>query len=34
MEKFGGDSLSETKRNLDSYVANIPSTLATQGDAE
>ena len=34
MEKFGGDSLSETKRNLDSYVANIPSSLATQGDAE
>ena len=34
LEKFGGDSLTETKRNLDSYVANIPSSLATQGDAE
>ena len=34
LEKFGGDSLSETKRNLESYLANIPSSIATQGDAE
>ena len=24
MEKFGGDSLGETKRNIDSYLANLP----------
>ncbi|MFM1983579.1 MAG: hypothetical protein RL723_14 [Actinomycetota bacterium] len=29
LEKFGGDSLTETKRNLDSYIANIPSVLAS-----
>jgi chorismate synthase len=34
LDKFGGDSLSETKRNLDSYLANIPASLVTQGDAE
>jgi len=34
LEKFGGDSLSETKRNLESYLANIPSSIATQGDTE
>jgi chorismate synthase len=34
LDKFGGDSLSETKRNLESYLANIPSSLVTQGDAE
>ena len=27
LEKFGGDSLAETKRNLDSYVENIPAVL-------
>lgn len=27
LEKFGGDSLAETKRNLDSYLAAIPETL-------
>lgn len=27
LEKFGGDSISETKRNLESYLANIPETL-------
>ena len=27
LEKFGGDSLVETKRNLDSYIANIPAVL-------
>jgi len=25
MEKFGGDSLGETKRNIDSYLANLPN---------
>jgi chorismate synthase len=30
LEKFGGDSLSETKRNLDSYLANIPETLRSR----
>jgi chorismate synthase len=34
LEKFGGDSVGETKRNLESYLANIPQLLATQGDAE
>jgi chorismate synthase len=34
LDKFGGDSLSETKRNLESYLANIPAALVTQGDAE
>ena len=27
LEKFGGDSIDETRRNLDSYLANIPETL-------
>lgn len=30
MEKFGGDSLSETKRNLDSYLENIPAVLRSR----
>jgi chorismate synthase len=29
LEKFGGDSLAETRRNLDSYLANIPANLRT-----
>lgn len=29
LEKFGGDSLAETKRNLDAYIANIPSVLTS-----
>lgn len=28
-EKFGGDSVGETRRNLDSYVAAIPENLST-----
>jgi chorismate synthase len=32
LEKFGGDSISETRRNLDSYVANIPVALRTAAD--
>lgn len=27
LEKFGGDSLTETKRNLESYIASIPEVL-------
>lgn len=27
LEKFGGDSLAETKRNLDSYIDSIPNVL-------
>jgi len=29
IEKFGGDSIEETRRNLDGYLAAIPSSLAT-----
>ena len=29
LEKFGGDSVSETKRNLESYLANIPAVLSS-----
>lgn len=29
VEKFGGDSVAETQRNLDGYLANIPQTLRT-----
>jgi chorismate synthase len=29
LEKFGGDSIAETRRNLQSYLANIPETLRT-----
>jgi len=29
LEKFGGDSLSETKRNMESYLANIPEVLSS-----
>ena len=29
LEKFGGDSVLETKRNLDSYLANIPAVLSS-----
>jgi chorismate synthase len=27
LEKFGGDSIAETKRNMDSYLLNIPANL-------
>jgi len=30
LEKFGGDSVGETKRNLDSYLASIPGALTTE----
>ncbi len=29
LEKFGGDNIAETKRNLDSFVAHIPSSLSS-----
>ena len=29
LEKFGGDSVGETRRNLDSYLAAIPASLRT-----
>ncbi|KQM58446.1 chorismate synthase [Agreia sp. Leaf210] len=31
LEKFGGDSVAETKRNLESYLAHIPDRLASAG---
>jgi chorismate synthase len=30
LEKFGGDSVAETKRNLDGYIANIPEVLTSE----
>ena len=30
LEKFGGDSVAETKRNLDAYLANIPEVLKSR----
>jgi chorismate synthase len=30
VEKFGGDSVQETKRNLDAYLASIPETLQSR----
>lgn len=32
LEKFGGDSLNETKRNLQSYMENIPDVLKSKTD--
>lgn len=32
IEKFGGDSLGETRRNLEGYLAAIPATLTTAVD--
>ncbi len=29
LEKFGGDSLGETRRNLESYLAAIPESRTT-----
>lgn len=34
IEKFGGDSLSETKRNFDSYLASIPSVLKSTNTSD
>lgn len=32
IEKFGGDSIAETRRNLDSYLENIPDSLAWESN--
>ena len=32
LEKFGGDSISETRRNMDSYLAEIPESLAWESN--
>ena len=32
LEKFGGDSIAETRRNLDSFVASIPHGISPQRD--
>lgn len=34
LEKFGGDSVAETRRNLDAYVAAIPPTLRTTAESD
>jgi chorismate synthase len=33
LEKFGGDSISETRRNLESYLANIPESVRTSAES-
>ena len=33
LEKFGGDSVGETKRNLDAYLASIPAELVTSSSS-
>ncbi len=34
LEKFGGDSLGETRRNLEAYLAAIPTNLTTAGSSD
>jgi len=34
LEKFGGDSVAETRRNLESYLAAIPETLRSAGASD
>lgn len=34
LEKFGGDSVGETRRNLDGYLESIPHTLRTAGTSD
>ncbi len=34
LEKFGGDSIVETRRNLDSYLANIPANLQSGASSD
>ncbi|WP_166983625.1 chorismate synthase [Paramicrobacterium fandaimingii] len=34
LEKFGGDSVGETRRNLEGYLASIPDTLRTAGTSD
>jgi chorismate synthase len=31
LEKFGGDSITETKRNLDSFLESIPDAMKSAG---
>jgi chorismate synthase len=31
LEKFGGDSISETKRNMQSFLESIPETMKSFG---
>jgi chorismate synthase len=30
LEKFGGDSVAETKRNMEAYLENIPEVLTSR----
>ena len=32
LEKFGGDSIGETRRNMDSYLEAIPASLAWESN--
>ena len=34
LEKFGGDSVAETRRNLEGYLAAIPETLRTKNASD
>jgi chorismate synthase len=34
LEKFGGDSVAETRRNLQAYLAAIPEALRTAGSSQ
>jgi len=34
LEKFGGDSVAETRRNLEGYLAAIPESLATTAGSD
>jgi chorismate synthase len=34
LEKFGGDSIGETRRNMESYLANIPANLRTGASSD
>ena len=34
LEKFGGDSVAETRRNLESYLANIPDNVKTGASSD
>ena len=34
LEKFGGDSVAETRRNLEGYLAAIPENLQTAGGSD
>ena len=34
LEKFGGDSVGETRRNIESYLAHLPATLRTTADSD